>query len=124
MNTKTNADTAPARGQHTPGPWYASDGSYHLGQREFIGIGNGAAHVGYASVTCAVRMAEAKANARLIAAAPALLEALKQIVAALTQPVQFTHSSTPGTAEILRGDAIFAVKSARAALALAEGADK
>lgn len=41
---------------------------------------------------------------------------LRQIVAMLTQPVQFTGSTTPAAAQILRADAAAAVKAARAAL--------
>jgi hypothetical protein len=32
MNQTKQIET-PGKGQHTPGPWYASEGSYHLGQR-------------------------------------------------------------------------------------------
>lgn len=55
-------------------------------------------------------------NARLIAAAPALLEALQAIEAALTQPVQFTKIRNGASCDILRYDCAFAVKTARAAI--------
>jgi hypothetical protein len=48
-----------------------------------IGIGNGACHVGYASVTPAMSPFESEANARLITAAPDLLAALKEVEARL-----------------------------------------
>lgn len=64
----------------TPGPWYTGEDTVSLANRAFIGIGNGASHVGYASITSACRMEEAQANARLIAAAPELLEELQALV--------------------------------------------
>jgi len=45
-----------------------------------IGIGNGACHVGYASVTTCIQEDEARANARLIASAPEMFEALKNLM--------------------------------------------
>ncbi len=71
--------------QHTPGSWHsAAPDIYQIGTREFIGIGNGSTHIGYASVTCNVRLAEAKANARLFAAAPELLQACKDLIEPLS----------------------------------------
>ena len=93
---------------HTAGPWYTSEGSYHLGHREFIDISNGAAHVGYASVTTCVRMREASANARLIAAAPELLQALEAMLA-IHGPVSTVHES------------VLALNQAKAAIAKARG---
>lgn len=60
-----------------------------------------------------------RANATLIAAAPELLEALKGILAALNQPVQFTELRTPASTDVLRGDAALARKIASAAISKA-----
>lgn len=54
----------------------------------------------------------------------ALLAACKAIVAAGTQPVQFSGLQQPGTCEILRGDCLFIVNTAKAAIALCERGDK
>jgi len=72
--TKTKDTTT----KHTAGPWHYGEAFQILkGDTpcEFRGIGNGAVHIGYASITGAVPDPEAEANARLIAAAPELLEA-------------------------------------------------
>ena len=65
---------------------------------------------------CAIHSSN-KANARLIKAAPDLLVTLKQIVAMLTQPVQFTGIRNGASCDVLRDDARQAVKSAQAAIA-------
>ena len=102
--------------KHTPGPWVASATKSKFGSWEvFTQQGR------YSIFDGSAPHGQAEANAKLAASAPALLEALKQIVAALTQPVQFTGSTLPATVEILRGDALFAVKAARAAIQLVEG---
>jgi hypothetical protein len=80
---RIQAATTPAA--HTPGPWHTSDPFTREDGRELIGIGTGAEHIGYASVTCCVRMAEAQANARLIAAAPDLLAALVTLTLAAAE---------------------------------------
>ena len=78
---------------HTPGPWhtpgkifspmaYGNARSNHHRPAKYraIGIGNGACHIGYASVTPAVSDIEAQANARLIAAAPQLLLCIERFL--------------------------------------------
>lgn len=78
--------------QHTPGPWHTPGevfkpmnygrprSEYHNPEAyRAIGIGNGASHIGYVSVTGCVPESEAQANARLIAAAPDLLQALQRL---------------------------------------------
>jgi len=72
-------------GNHTPGPWHHGKmfETTHDGvDRAFFGIGTEVAptHIGYASVTGLVNQAEAEANARLIVAAPELLEACKALL--------------------------------------------
>lgn len=100
--------------KHTPGPWFvgeqmpAPSKSIHA----FIGIGNGACHVGLASITPLTGFCEAEANARLIAAAPELLEACKEVV--------FLIEGIAG----LDDQQIQAINQARAAIAKAEGEGK
>lgn len=58
-----------------------------------LGIGNGSVHIAYVSVTEIVTEEEARANARLIVAAPELLAALQDMLAcnhelgAISKPV-------------------------------------
>lgn len=69
---------------HTYGPWHTLREVFNPMKHghspetyRAIGIGNGACHVGYASVSGCVGAIEADANARLMAAAPELLAALQ-----------------------------------------------
>lgn len=66
--------------KHTPGPWHYGD--EHVNRREFncFSIGNGACSVAQVAVYPAISRDEAKANARLIAAAPDLLEACQTML--------------------------------------------
>jgi len=102
----------------TPGPWEV-DGDTIKGPR-----GNTIAECCGYSVKAEDPAQKAQggreANAKLIAAAPELAQALKAIIAALTQPVQTSGNQDPATCAILRADAAFAVKTAQAALAKAE----
>jgi hypothetical protein len=71
------------KNQHTPGTWFhgkiISLPPDKTGvSRKARSIGNGAEHIGYVSITPANRE-HAKANARLIAAAPELLSELERI---------------------------------------------
>lgn len=66
--------------KHTSGPWFLCEQVERPHQHALVGIGNGAVHVGYASITPAMSPFEADANARLIAAAPELLETLDALV--------------------------------------------
>lgn len=97
----------------TPGPWRAYGheirGSYPGGSVLVCRINQTASP------------ADTRANVRLIAAAPALAEALAQIAAILDQPVQHSSTTAAGTVAILRGDAAVASKVARTALAAARG---
>lgn len=87
------------------------------------GIGNGATHVGYASVTQNTSGGESEANARLIASAPELLAALAHIsmLAGNLSDQRLETASGPNDA---RGRGILvtaARKIALAALAKARG---
>ena len=70
--------------KHTPGPWILDEESIDLLDFELethrIWINADGMHIGYVD---GPRTEERKANARLIAAAPDLLEALKEIVKSL-----------------------------------------
>lgn len=66
--------------EHTPGPWHSSGVPFKPMDRDRIkagyrafGIGNGADHIGYASITGCVPEHVALANAALICSAPSLL---------------------------------------------------
>jgi hypothetical protein len=97
-----------ATDKHTPGPWYAK----YIGDRKPIGSNE---LIGVYQVNDGTRLiAEplSEANARLIAAAPDLLEALLLAYAAL--------DNLPGSiAHDLIGDHVF--EAAEAAIAKAEG---
>ena len=95
---------------HTPGPWAFSDSDltpgrfsvYHNGPLAYVGdTGDG--------------IANARANARLIAAAPELLAALQALVQAERE-----RNECPGFASA--GNFVRATEAARAAIARATGA--
>ena len=92
-------------------PPYSNQLVYPIGQMR----GDGNCDIVAEVNSCGGMEAEASRNARLVAAAPDLLAALKSVVAALTQPVQFTGSGGK-VANILRRDATYAVRVARAAI--------
>lgn len=70
-------NTTPTEKPHsfTPGRWHFGTPFEAQILRVLIGIGNGSFNIGYASITGCVPLAEAQANAKLIAAAPDLLAA-------------------------------------------------
>ena len=102
--------------QHTPGPWYVyslSNGSVHVGTAHFwAGTHNVIADV------MPLRM-EKEANARLIAAAPELLEACKSML----DWMEFTipRLGTTPTGSIERKNWGGPISKARDAIAKAEG---
>ena len=65
--------------KHTPGPWFTCEQVKQPHPHALVGIGNGSTHVAYVSVTPANAF-EADANARLIAAAPDLLDACESVI--------------------------------------------
>ena len=95
--------------KHTPGPWHLDtedEKEIVLGDSSFIATTHdSSAYSSYTSVT----EDQVKANARLIAAAPELLEALKACLAELL----VLHTDRPGTEEC--------IQQAYAAIAKAEG---
>lgn len=105
---------------HTPGPWVIERGTVrHAGQRDSINrivIGTPKNERGGRFVTATIEgpfagnEEQAIANARLIAAAPALLAALKEMVA--TNQAQFGNKLSPSQR--------IATKNARAAISAAE----
>lgn len=88
MKSKQQAEAAPVGGQHTPGPWRlafnnAADGwTVEAGHNDYIGH-TAAFTPRPGSNERTLSRDEAEANARLIAAAPTLLEALKKCKAAV-----------------------------------------
>ena len=106
--------------KHTPGPWavehpYGEPGIYVTGANPRL------SNPLICKLVDQARTPEGAANARLIAAAPELLVALKAIKASLNQPVQHTGIRNGASCDILRGDARTAVEFASAAIAKAEG---
>ena len=127
--TRTTAQSA---AQHTPGPWAVQDdnaGVYYVNPRIEAGEDiNDPRHdsiiarcTGFGAFS-GIEDAEVEANARLIAAAPELLEALREAVYlhghehahADGRPIEIPGSTT----------GIEWYKQARAALAKAEGRDR
>jgi len=105
----------------TPGPWEAITARMCEGEYLITRHGNTVAKCpsfGAGTVPEGERAPwhDCKANAVAIAALPELVEALKAITAALTQPVQTSDNDSPSTCYILRCDCQFAVKTASAAL--------
>jgi len=120
MHTQTQTTA-----QHAPGPWTTHDTTFAGPAKQNFAIID--------ATKCEVCQVPAtwnrpaEANARLIAAAPELLEALRCVVAALHQPVQTSDLTgaavgrLSGCVQILRGDAVFAVNTAQSAIAKATG---
>lgn len=85
-----NKTTAPDRPQPTPGPWLARTYPDARGQVTAIKIWAGSEFsgpmiCGIAAADCTRSLVEDSANARLIAAAPQLLQALQACVTALEE---------------------------------------
>lgn len=101
------------RARHTPGPWAVSEAATIDGNFMVVG-GSGASFGLLAEV---ILDEEAEANARLIAAAPELLEALKDVRAWIMDP--FTEEDA--ASETLHPAFRKALKRVSAAIAKAEG---
>ena len=107
---------------HTPGPWtYTCTNAGEIGSKDKVGVD---APCGHVAIACRIAqnngrdtfgktvhsrrpLWEVKANARLIAAAPELLNALKRLEQAITHPD--------------KAEQFAAVEAARAAILRAEG---
>ena len=95
-------NTATQQTAHTPGPWSiatptgSGDGPHHVYHVRPSGYGEPIADVAsrhdYQSTSGGLSDKEIAANARLIAAAPALLEALANLVAAVTVTTTDGHA--------------------------------
>lgn len=96
---------------HTPGPWIAEE-QFNPKESGYRTTGRIFAHTRHvASVHTADSVREADANARLIAAAPALAEALRRLAAAVAEAIECDDPSALGS--IVSGP----MDGARAALA-------
>jgi len=93
--------------QHTPGPWRLSSGD----ETEIFSGAKPVARAHCGGLT-SVKLPEAEANARLIAAAPELLAALEEMYALYADHAQYDEE----------GHETAAINSARAAIARATGA--
>ena len=94
--------------KHTPGPWRVAPRSDYP---EHADINVDAGTRGYVALCGKAGDEEAEANARLIAAAPELLEALREVVACYVVRIN-------GKVDVRRAAAL---DRARAAIAMAEG---
>lgn len=70
--------------KHTPGPWTYSESMGYIGTDEGV-ICKIASSTGQAGIGKNIVASEQKANARLIAAAPVMYEALKDALACIEQ---------------------------------------
>ena len=142
-DTPTNEPAAPLAG-HTPGPWCTAEGTSgtHYGKVHILACGSGAMCVARARDRYDDRdgvgpsFEQAEANARLIAAAPALLaerDALRAEVAELREALEDVElrctqarlasgigRQTLKRVDFLRGELERIAAAARAALANAE----
>ncbi len=97
--------------EFTPGPW-STDGSYVLPLSDFAKAQPGTLYVALCGISSSYRpKAETEANARLVAAAPDLLDACKALIPYL-QHHDYTHEGC---------DACAQVRAAKEAIARAEG---
>jgi hypothetical protein len=102
---KNETGAAPAKAAHTPGPW-ASDGVTVFAD---LGDGLNACDVAVMINDGVLPLSIKQANARLIAAAPAMLEALRELVGLFQG-----HMSS-------KDELTDALNAARAAIAAATG---
>ncbi len=107
--TQTASETKVA--EHTPGPWRSTGFEYEPEAGWFVREARDSRYLAIASVRCTYRETEEiEANARLIAAAPELLEALERALIFI------------GNTEDEFGDNLECGDIARAAIAKARGA--
>lgn len=107
---------------HTPGPWAVARNHTDPAHRNSIIDIEGGEFVNGLSIAIIFgcdRHPEKFANARLIAAAPELVAALRCAEALLDQPV--LHTDSDNASGILRGDIRAALVAIRTALAKATG---
>ena len=122
MKTKTETTTTP-KGAHTPGPWKANDNGFVHPANKTPAIGTTMIHgmdEDFASTRgcChAPPVEEREANARLIAAAPELLEALETLDREVEMLEMFGETGTTAS----RSNVEKAQLAARAAIANATG---
>ncbi len=104
MKTETKTET---KAQHTPGPWEVEEGGGN--NLRVVGTGNNSCII-CGMPTWDAQPEEMDGNARLIAAAPALLAACKALLAEFPEPPNDFVARFPSSA----------VRTARAAIAQAE----
>jgi len=117
----TNPSVTETAATHTPGPWRIGEAlrGYDFGIVKPIATGV----IGIADIPAGLHHGEADANARLIAAAPELLDALRTILQGFTDGVfvrDLTHDAESDWARRLV-PFITALNRAQAAIAKAEG---
>lgn len=101
--------------KHTPGPWF-TDEKHYSDKHRYV-MSEHAPFLGTVAVV-ALGFAEAEANARLIATAPDLLEALTKLVEDLEMRSNWKRGSENGVVDC--GNSVYL--KARSAIAKARGA--
>ena len=118
--TQTQADAAPAIGQHTPGPWEVNHVLTESG-RDAIQICTRAKGITRWHIATVMRQgADTEGNARLIASAPDLLrerDQLREALRAIVTTFDQDGWTAPAFMQVQRS---VAINEARAALARAE----
>jgi hypothetical protein len=106
--------------KHTPGPWHVVEKAEHKG-KGILHIVEEGGNSYWEIATLMTHDAELEANARLIAAAPELLEALEEIVTELHGAIYNRALSTWATKEVAYKHADGLVEKYRALIAKAKG---
>lgn len=103
--------------KHTPGPWQVSGVRVRLGEHSCQAVGPDGFSIAFLPIGRRPdELAGALADARLIAAAPLLLEALKAMTEEWVDYMTINHLGDPWAKHNM--------KLARAAIAAAEGGDQ
>jgi hypothetical protein len=92
------------QGKHTQGPWEVTSANRPFEYLEVMGSQDGRIVCGMEWTDNASTQARHEANARLIAAAPELLEALKEIVDSLKDTPVYSHSLAVALATIAKAE--------------------
>lgn len=110
----TNTSGSEDRGGHTKGPWTVAKGVPHVDRTTDV-LGASGVYVAACNESFAIQWQEKLANARLIAAAPELLEAVQSLKKAFGDPI--TRRALGGHSEQQQ----IAILNASAAISRATG---
>ena len=106
--------TTETQDKHTPGPWRIThNGSYSPPRFEISGRAGDGREYGFAEVSAwPLHAGEAEANARLIAAAPDMLEALEAAERLIDEHHAWVTASGKAIGNTVPGLTLFAVRTA------------